>query len=123
MPTDPSPLAVPSPRSPAADLAARLQADRWRAAAHHLRESAPRLEALVHQLAAFDRDDVWQGRVAQGFHDELARWRQRLSTGEISVRADIDAAAARIDARAAALGPAAPRSMALDTAYGRRRSP
>jgi hypothetical protein len=96
----------PDPIDPDAALlaAGRRQCDEWRSTALALRRAATIIDQPATDVAAFDRDDVWQGRVASMFRDELDQWRRRLGGAGVSLSVELVAAADRIEARAAALG-------------------
>ena len=64
------------------DPTARVSAERWRQAAADLRRAADEVGAIVDDVAAFHRPDVWQGAVASRFGDDLDHWRSRLG-GEL----------------------------------------
>jgi hypothetical protein len=89
--------------------AARRQCDAWRQVADTLRRAAAIVDQPATDVAAFDRDDVWRGAIASSFRHDLDQWRGRLGgDGGISLATDLVAAAARIDARIAALGAGPP---------------
>jgi hypothetical protein len=102
------PFLIAAPVAPDIGLftAGRRQCDDWRRTASALRSAATIADEPAVAVAAFDRDDVWQGSVASAFHDELGQWRRRLGGDGVSLSAELVAAADRIEARAAALDAA-----------------
>jgi hypothetical protein len=92
-------------RLPGIDPGAAVRADRCRQAAAALRRAADEIARSVHDLAAFDRSDVWQGAVATRFRHDLDRWRARLGdrspVGGLDLTSEAIALADRLDGRAA----------------------
>lgn len=64
---------------------------------------ADRVEATMHELRAYDREDVWSGRVAARFGDELTDQlrRTRLAAEELRQQAALLRARANLTATGA----------------------
>jgi hypothetical protein len=88
---------MPEPLAPDANLAA---IDRLKACAAMVRAAADDVDRAVHDLAAFDRPDVWQGGRATDFRHGLEQQQAALSAPDHGAVARLREAARRIEVRA-----------------------
>jgi len=102
---------VPDQPTDAAMTAARhRQADLLRACARELRVQASELPEVLRRIDAYDRPDVWEGHLAARSRAEMAEITRRITSPGAGAAAGLTEAAARMEARAAALDgfPAGP---------------